>query len=177
MIKLRELEDKDAEYMLEWMHDVEIQRSFKKDMINMTREDVLEFIAHSKVPTKLFDNANVHFAIVNNQDEYLGTISLKNIELINRSAEYAIATRKKAHGRGIAYRATGLLLKKAFGDYGLHRVYLNVLENNQSAIRLYERSGFILEGEFRECLDIKGKYMNLKWYSMLENEFDAEKFY
>ena len=39
-------------------------------------------------------------------DEYLGTISLKNIDLKNKNAEYAISTRKKARGTGANQQAT-----------------------------------------------------------------------
>lgn len=53
-----------------------------------------------------------HFAIAEENDEYLGTISLKEIDLENQSPEYAIATRKKAQGHGVAKQVTGMLLKK-----------------------------------------------------------------
>ena len=41
MIVLRELKEKDAPFMLEWMQDADIQRSFKRRMADSTIEDVL----------------------------------------------------------------------------------------------------------------------------------------
>lgn len=171
MITIRELQAKDAPLMLEWMHDSEIQQGFKKNMLCSTLEDALRFCTVSKIPDKLNNGDNLHFAIVNENDEYLGTISLKSIDLDNRTAEYAITTRKKAHGHGVAAKATELILQKAFEEYSLHRVYLNVLADNIAAIRLYEKCGFKYEGEFREHLKVGGKYMNWKWYAILENEY------
>lgn len=171
MIRLREIQEKDAPYMLEWMHDPAIQENFKKNMLSATLEDVKAFCTEAKIPSEIKNGDNLHFAIVDEADEYLGTISLKDISVDNGSAEYAIATRTKVHGRGIASEATNLLLKKAFREYNLHRVYLNVLAENTAAIRLYERCGFTFEGEFREHLKMRGKYMNWKWYGILENEF------
>lgn len=176
MISIRELKETDAPQMLEWMHDPDIQSCFKKNMMSVTLEEARKFCVISKIPKVIKQGDSLHFAIVDENDEYLGTISLKEIDLENRSAEYAITTRKKAHGQGVAKQATGLLLKKAFVEYGLHRVYLNVLADNEPAIRLYERCGFTFEGEFREHLNIGGKYMNWKWYGLLENEYNESMF-
>lgn len=168
-MKLRKLNEKDAEGMLEWMHDPEIQNSFQIDMINRTREDVIEFIRHSRID--MAEGESIHYAIADDADEYLGTISLKNMDLMAKNAEYAICLRKKAQGRGIAVEATRELLKRAFLEFNMERVYLNVLSENRKAIRLYEKCGFVYEGEFRKHLFLKGEYKTLKWYSMLKEEY------
>ena len=146
-------------------------------MMSANINDALSFCRNSAIPAIIKNGDSLNFAIINlNDNEYLGTASLKNIDLDNKSAEYAVVLRKKAQGHGIAYAATILLLKKAFSEYGLHRVYLNVLANNTNAINFYEKVGFKFEGEFREHLIINGKLVNLKWYSMLDYEFNREKY-
>ena len=172
MITLRELREQDAPFMLEWMHDPDIQKCFRKNMMGANLNDTLSFCRNSAIPVILKNGDSLHFAITDENNEYLGTVSLKNIDLDNKSAEYAIVLRKKAQGHGIAYAATILLLKKSFSEYGLHRVYLNVLATNTPAINLYEKVGFKFEGEFREHLRINGKFVNWKWYSMLDYEAD-----
>lgn len=174
MIILRELKEKDASLMLEWMHDPDIQKSFKKNMMKTTIDDAVSFIKQSCVTNreKLYSGMSFHYAIANKtDDEYYGTISLKDLSLENRTAEYAIVLRKKAQGQGIAYQATKLLLYKAFFDIGLHRVFLNVFSNNTAAIKLYEKCGFVFEGEFREHFLINGEFVNWKWYGILRDEF------
>lgn len=175
MIRLRPLEEKDAPLMLEWMHDGDIQKRFQKNMMEMTIQDTTIFCQRSK-ETIMKNDGSIHFAIVDDTDEYLGTISLKDLDLDNKNAEYAISTRKKVHGTGIAKVATGLILKKAFEEYGLHRVYLNVLSDNIPAICFYEKCGFRYEGEFRDCLIKDGEYTNLKWFSILKKEFKKSDF-
>jgi diamine N-acetyltransferase len=170
-ISLRRLEKADAPLMLEWMHDEDIQRSFQRNMMSATLQDAEDFCQSAAVPDELQGGENIHFAIADENDEYLGTVSLKNVDVKNKTAEYAIVTRKKAHRKGVAAQATKLVLQKAFEEYGLHRVYLNVLENNQVAIKLYEKSGFSYEGEFKQHILKDGKYMNLQWYGMLEETF------
>lgn len=161
---LRRLEEKDAPFMLEWMHDDTINCNFQYPFGEMTIEKVSAFIENS------FDEENKHFAIVDENDEYLGTISLKNISQKNKNAEYAIVTRKKAQGTGIARKATQELLNYAFEELELHKVYLNVLSENTRARKFYEKCGFEQEGIAKEAVKIHGKYKSLVWYGVFERE-------
>lgn len=172
-MRLRALKVEDAEGMLEWMHDPDIQQFFQFSAQEKTYEDVLRFIHDAE--TLPIDGRNIHFAIADENDEYLGTISLKNVDLTARSAEYAICLRKCAQGKGIAFWATNQILKMAFEEYHLQRIYLNVLSDNKMAIRLYEKCGFTYEGAFRRHLFLKGEFKTLYWYSILDNEFFESK--
>lgn len=171
MIGLRSLKEKDAPLMLEWMHDPDIQKWFQKNLMEMTLKDAISFCRNAGIPDEAVQGQCIHWAIVDDTDEYLGTISLKQIDIQNMTAEYAISTRTKAHGKGVAKAATKLLLEKAFTDYGLHKVYLNVLEDNYAAIHLYEQCGFKYEGLARAHVMINGEYKSLRWYGILKDEF------
>lgn len=172
MIALRELEFKDAPLMLEWMHDTDIQKGFQKKMLEMTLEDAQRFCEKSVIPDVIEEGCSVHFAIVDDNDEYLGTISLKNISITNSDAEYAISTRKKVHGKGIATAATGLIFEKAFNEYNLSKVYLNVLKNNERAVGFYVKNGFVYEGDIDEKICIAGEYVTLARYVILKADYN-----
>ena len=162
--------------MLEWMHDADIQKSFKRRMTDSTIEDVLAFIKKASSTDNVSNGTSLHYAIADTDDDrYLGTVSLKNIDLENGNAEFAIVTRKIAHGKGIGHQAIILMLKKAFNELGLQRVYLSVFSNNDAAIKMYERCGFRPEGEFRNHFLIDGQYVGWKWYGMLKDEFDETR--
>lgn len=165
---LRRLEEKDASLMLEWMHDDTINCNFQYPFKEMTIEKVKNFIEYS------FNEENQHFAIVDEKDEYLGTISLKNISYKNGNAEYAIVTRKNAQGTGVARLATCELLQYAFEELKLHKVYLNVLAENIRARKLYEKCGFMQEGISKEAVKINGKYESLIWYGIIKKEKEDE---
>lgn len=166
---LRKLEEKDVDFMLEWMHDEAVNKNFRFDFASMTREKALEFIAGS------FTEETQNFAFVNENDEYMGTISLKHISKEDKNAEYAVVTRKAAQGTGLAARATEEILTYAFENLGLHRVYLNVLEENGRANHFYQKMGFVYEGMSKEHLCIHGEYKNLNWYAILRDEFNTKK--
>ena len=162
MIKLRALKHSDAKLMLEWLHDAQIMKNFRFDGSKLMIQDTLEFI----------DNANntstsKHFAIVNEEDEYLGTVSLKNINIIDKKAEYSICLRSTAQGKGVAYEGTRLVIEYAFNVLKLHRVYLNVFEENEKAWKFYEKFGFKYEGTSLDDIYLRDKFHNLKWYAII----------
>ena len=175
-IRLREIKVSDAPLMLEWMHDKTVQRGFRKNMLDSTIDQARDFCRNSTIPNEPVDGGSIHYAIANEDDEYLGTVSLKNFDLESRSVEYAITTRPKLQHQGVGFKATGLVLKKAFEDYQLHRVYLSVYSDNDVAIKLYEKCGFLFEGEFRKHIKRDNEYVNWKWYGMLAEEFDERRF-
>lgn len=161
-IQLRQLQFKDAPFMLEWMTDPEITRFFRFDASKISMESCLDYIGRAQA-----DPNTVHFAIVDEADEYLGTISLKDIDREKKQAEYAISTRKKAHGSGAALEATRLILAYAFDELGLERVYLNVLAENGRANTFYRKAGFRFVQQERGALEIRGVKKDLNWYEAM----------
>lgn len=63
------------------------------------------------------------------------------------------------------------LLKIAFDNLSLHRVELGVFAFNESAIKSYEKVGFVKEGLLRDFRKVKDDYWNLWQMSILENEW------
>ena len=167
-IILRPLEQKDAPLILEWLKDKEVTRFFRFDTENATIDSVQAFINDSRS-----NSENIHFAISDTKDdEYLGTVSLKNIDKNAKTAEYAISLRKKAHGKRYGYEATIKILDYAFSQLDLERVYLNVLSDNEKAIRLYEKLGFIYEGEFLNHIVVRNELKSLKWFRLTKYEYE-----
>ena len=92
-MKLRELRAKDAQLMLEWMHDPDVVKDLRRDFASKTLEDCLQFIQSSKNSKE-----DLHCAVVNDDDEYMGTVSLKHIRA--GKAEFGITVRSCAMGKG-----------------------------------------------------------------------------
>lgn len=163
-MNLRRLKDKDAPLMLEWMHDETVTNGLQADFASKTIGDVRAFIENSNQ-----DTSNLHVAIVSDEDEYMGTVSLKHIG--DGNAEFAIAIRTIAMGRGYAWFGLEEILKIAFEELDLESVYWCVSRNNTRAVKFYDKHNF------HETIDIpvsiakryKG-VENLKWYSVLRGD-------
>lgn len=158
---IRRLEQRDAPHMLEWMQDKTVSCNFQRSFESMTLQDVAAFIENS------FDEANRHFAVTDEHDEYMGTISLKNISHKDKRAEYAIAMRKKAQGTGAAGLATEEILQYALEELGLREVYLNVFADNVRARRFYEKCGFTCKQDRKDAVEVRGQYKERVWYGRL----------
>ena len=165
MVYLRQLKIIDSKAMLKWMQNPDIVKYFSNDFSSLTIKNVEDFIKNRN------DNKNNNYAIINENDDYLGTISLKNIDFKNKKAEYAIVLGAESIGKGVSKDATDLILKEAFEKLKLHKVYLCVGEDNIRAIKFYEKYGFIKEGKSKEDILRKdGKYVDLIWYYILNKE-------
>lgn len=167
---LRELQDKDAPYMLEWMQDSSIACFFRFGAEIMTIDSCRDYIMNAGKNERC-----KHYAIVDEVDEYLGTISLKEIDYEKKEAEYAISTRKKVHGTGAALEATHQIWKIAFEDLQLERIYLNVLTENKRANAFYIKAGFQFEYLEKDALEIRGEKKSLNWYAVNRVEYMEKK--
>ena len=162
-MRLRELKQEDAPLMLAWMHDESVVSDLRGNFAAKTIDDCRAFIENS------ITEENIHLAIASDTDEYMGTVSLKNIE--NGSAEFAITVRAEAMGRGYSWFGMEEIIKKAFNELGLESVYWCVSRDNTRAVRFYDKHNF------HEALDIPQKVLdryrgvdNLKWYSVLKGD-------
>ncbi|MHB0953534.1 MAG: GNAT family N-acetyltransferase [Allorhizobium sp.] len=68
--------------------------------------------------------------------------------------------------KGLGVRLIGATLKGA-QDIGLRRVELDVHADNERAIRLYERVGFVREGVARDAVLIDGRYIDTIMMSVI----------
>lgn len=160
-MKLRELEIKDAEKMLKWMHDDFVVEKLHTNFRAKKIDDCVEFIKNCQ------NEVNIHRAIVDEEDEYLGTVSLKNI--CNASAEFAIVIAREAMGKGYAQKAMQEMIRTGFIEYGIERIYWCVSPDNARALRFYDKNGF--SRVTPEVCDIKGDYSSEEierfiWYKI-----------
>ena len=76
-------------------------------------------------------------------------------------------------GRGYGRRALRLMEKVAFERLRAHRLWLDVMEHNERARRLYRSLGYVEEGTLRECLRVGDQYVSLVVLSKLAHEYTA----
>lgn len=147
----------DADRMLEWMRDSDITRYLRIGGPDTKRETVEGFIRSC-----VDERENLHRAVVSADGEYLGTVSLKHIDHEKKEAEYAISMHPSALGTGASAAASTLIVKLAFEELGLERVYLNVLEENLRAVKFYRKFGF--KYTHTTDLDVGGEQKPLLWF-------------
>ena len=136
-MKLRQLEPKDAALMYEWMHDTSVVGDLKANFTEKTMDDCLNFIAAAQS-----SETDIHFAVADDQDEYMGTVSLKHVDRVNRMAEFAIVVRKAAMGRGFSREAMEQILRYGVEQLDLEHIFWCVSRMNTRAVRFYDKNGY-----------------------------------
>lgn len=138
-MRLRKLDQKDAPLMLEWMHDANVVQDLKTDFLSKTIDDCHAFIEASKDPSE-----SLHLAVVNDEDEYIGTVSLKHI--VNGTAEFGITVRKCAMGKGYSIFAMKSILDIGINELKLQKIYWCVDPLNKRAVRFYDKNSYKRSG-------------------------------
>ncbi len=121
----------------------------------------------------LSDKKTVFFALeLRESGEFIGTVSLRNLDFKNRNAELAILIGEPENrGQGLGGEVLSALLDYAFGELGLYRVYLRVLAYNEPAIRLYRRLGFRGEGRLRAQVWREDTWHDVLVFGLLRDEW------
>ena len=157
---IRKLDLADAVYMLEWMHDINVVRYLNNKFLTKTLEDCIQFIKNSKNSKK-----DVHFVIADEQGEYQGTVSLKNINYKKRFAEFAIVVRTIAMSKGYSKEGMEYILNYGKNNLKLSKIYWCVEIDNNRAVSFYDKNGYkrtnIVPKEILENYTNKRK---LYWY-------------
>lgn len=153
-MNLRKLEEKDATFMFEWMHDNVVVGKLQTNFSEKTLKDCNEFIKKAQDLS-----SNCHMAIADDNNEYMGTVSLKNIS--DGSAEFAITVRKCAMGKGFSSFAMKEIIRLGFEKYKLQTIYWCVNPENIRAVRFYDKNGYAR---------IEGNKLNIYGYTKKQIE-------
>jgi RimJ/RimL family protein N-acetyltransferase len=169
-MKIRPLKLNDAELMLEWMKDKELTKYMQTDFNGKNLSDALNFIISSNNQDY---NTEINLAITDEFDEYLGTVSLKNIDKKFHYAEFAIVIRNKAIGKGVGWFGMKEIFNKAFYELRLKTIYWCVSKSNLRAVKFYQKHNFT--ESFIIPLNLIEKYRNLNdilWFSVSSDKFN-----
>jgi len=75
--------------------------------------------------------------------------------------------------RGLGRRILRELQRITFHEFGAHRLFLDVFEDNSRARHIYESLGFRYEGIMRDAACRNGAWCNLHLMSILETEYHS----
>ena len=163
--------DDEIQKFTEWMNDFEVTDYIGRsgNLITLIGEkDYLENIAR--------DSKNRNFDIITlNDNKLIGTVSLENINWIERSAVLGIFIGdNEFRNNGYGTEAIKLLLEYGFKYLNLHSIRLDLLAVNERAHKCYLKCGFRDTGCSREEIFLNGKYYDKLHRDILENEFDGD---
>lgn len=159
-VVIRNFEIDDIQRKIRWINDSR-NNEYLHYEIPLTLEKTKNWFLNK-------DNSKRYDCVIEYAGIPVGLIGLLALDKVNNKAEFYISMGEQEYKKkGIATTATKLLLKFAFDQLKLHKVYLNVDEANMAACRLYEKAGFNCEGIFVDDLVKKSNYINRKRYAVI----------
>jgi len=123
---------------------------------------------------QLKDSSRHVFVIETADGVPIGTLGLFDINGKNGQAGCGINICERTYlNQGYGADALRTLLDFAFKEMNLHRVFLQVFDFNERAIRCYEKLGFRHEARLREARFIEGRYVDELIMGLLREEWGA----
>ncbi|WP_152657984.1 GNAT family N-acetyltransferase [Oceanobacillus sp. CFH 90083] len=172
MIRLEHFGRQDFEQLISWIDSPEFLMQWAGPHFSYPL-DVKQLNQYIKGANEENSKVHIYKVILDETNETIGHISLNNIDLKNRSARIGkvLLGDTDIRGKGIGQQMVIELLNIAFDHLSLHRVGLGVFAFNESAIKSYEKVGFVKEGLLRDVRKVGDEYWSLWEMSMLESEW------
>ena len=169
-VRLRARELADVERAYTWINDREVTRHLvaRYPLSHADEERWLQAI-----PTNSFSDG-VGLAIETKDGVHIGNIDLRSVRPEDRKAELGIMIGEKEYwSNGYGTDAIITLLRFAFSEMNLHRVWLTANEDNERAVACYRKCGFQEEARLRRHVFKRGQYRDVLTMGILRNEFEA----
>ena len=140
-IMIRDLEPEDAKISWRWRNDPEVWNLTGRKWNN----EVTEEIERKWIDSVIMRKDEKRFAICVGKNEiYIGNVQLTNITEVDAVFHIFIGE-KKYWGKGIGTITTKLIIDYAFSELKLRKINLYVKKQNKSALKVYEKVGFIIK--------------------------------
>jgi len=167
-ISLREFQEEDVPYKVQWINDDQNNKYLHYDL-PLKEDKTLSWFKTLENRTDRID-----YTITYN-GQPVGLIGLLNIDNVNKKAEYYICIGgDEFKGKGIASTATKLLIETGFKELGLQKICLYTEVENTPAQMLFEKVGFKKEGLLENDLIHNGEKIDRYVYGLIIDEWINE---
>jgi RimJ/RimL family protein N-acetyltransferase len=171
IVNLRPIEPGDAERRYRWFNDGEVTATLfsLRYPFSMAYEE--RFL--SERPANDFANG-LRLAIETKEGRHIGNINLFDARAEDRKAELGITIGEKdCWSQGYGADAVVTVVRFAFEEMSLLRVWLTTFEFNERAIACYRKAGFHEEARLRQDAFRHGRYWDVLEMGILRDEFEA----
>ena len=156
----------DVETYIKWMNDEAVAVNYSQYSSVVSSKNELKWLYEP--------GSGIHrYAMVlNDGDVLIGSISLQNIDHLNRNAFLSIFIgEEEQRNKGYGAEAIRLILDYGFKTLNLHNIMLSVHAENYAGINCYKKVGFREAGRRREWVFKNGKYLDVIYMDILAREF------
>lgn len=158
ILLVRSAEKKDAATLIKYVKGVAGETDFltfgKGEFKKTVKEEEQIIEEHRKAPNRIFIIAELEGKIAG-----LLNVNASEKPRLRHIGDFGITVRKDHWGKGIGTSLIKIMLDWAKASGVIRKINLNVIVNNKTAIKLYEKFGFKKEGLIK-----RDSYINRKFY-------------
>jgi RimJ/RimL family protein N-acetyltransferase len=170
---LRPLEREDLERIYKWHNDPSLYETLLGQFRSVSRVTVEDWLL--KKATYSAHEANLAICVTSDS-RHIGNIYLRDIDRVSRRAEvHFFIGERDARSRGFGQAALRLLIRHAFAELELSRLFAYALADNLASIRMMERCGFTVEGRLRKHYFKRGEARDGLVMGLLIEEWDEHR--
>jgi RimJ/RimL family protein N-acetyltransferase len=171
LVELRPVSADDVDDILSWVNDPEVVGNLAAFSGKpLTRDDELAWI--ERVSSS--ETERVFSVLASDDGRYLGQVGINQIFWRSKVGRLSVVIARRGEmGRGFGSAAIARVLDVAFGELGLHKMWLMVFEHNERSLRTYTRLGFQREGVLREEYFHEEDWHNMVRMSLLDREWST----
>ncbi|MEK7499234.1 MAG: GNAT family protein [Patescibacteria group bacterium] len=168
-IRLDAINYEDMETLRQWRNEL-MQAGYVRQWKYLSEVDQDAWYEKIHVP----GDEHIMLAIIDEKsNKTLGVVGLCYVDWIRKKAEASIYIGDRAsRGKGYGKDALNLLIDYGFGKLGMHRIWAEIFENNETSKALFENVGFIREGTWHDSSFHDGKWVDSGLYYMLFDQWN-----
>ena len=166
-VYLRAMESDDIKLIVKWRNDPEVNKHFY-EYAPLSHDQQADWWVKQRGRDDQFN-----WMICANEDKApLGTVSIYDIDLRNRKAEwgrfYLVGdVRGKGYGRDVE----NLIHEYVFNHLNLNKLYCEVFADNAIVVNLHKKFGYKQDGLLRQHVFRHGEYNDVVALSLLKEEW------
>ncbi|HKT53709.1 MAG TPA: UDP-4-amino-4,6-dideoxy-N-acetyl-beta-L-altrosamine N-acetyltransferase [Caulobacteraceae bacterium] len=165
-VRLRPVETGDRERLLAWRNRPEVSAYMYSDHVISPEEHAGWFGAAMAA-------ADRRYWIIELNGEPVGLANLAGMDAARRRCEWAYYLAEPGvRGRGVGAAVEFTVIDHVFAGLGLHKLWCEVLLENEAVWRLHESFGFVREAHYRDHVWKGGRFRDVVGLGLLAGDWD-----
>lgn len=169
-VLLRAIELEDMEFLRNMINDEEMEHNVIGWSFPVSRYEQQKWFENT-----IQNKNNLRF-IIEAEGKSIGLATLTSIDWKNRKACHGVKLfSDNIKGKGYGTDAVITIMKYAFEELQLNRLYSTILEYNEPSRKLYKKCGWVEEGIIRKSIFKKNMYHNEIMIGILKEDYELSR--
>ena len=168
-IEFCKIKEENLEMIRNWRNSPDVSKYMYTNDYITENQQIEWFKRVQDDPTKIFWLIKVN-------DNYVGVVNLYNIDMRNKRCYWAYYLADlSVRGKGLGKLIELNILNYVFKNLGFNKLCCEVLSFNDIVIKIHQKYGSKIEGNFRKHIYKDGKFHNIVCMGILKEEWEDIK--